>query len=183
MPVSVNGRRLGILMLGIISCGALPLSIIMLSVVERPADDAPRRNEAVAAAAAASEDRPASLRLAARLSVVAVSLAASVVLVMPEALMLGPKLIPPGPLSRSKFISRLISPSPPALPPTEGSSIISEPLSESRRDEGLLMADNDAGPGVPNKLVVVDWEKSGEKLGGRAAGWEVVIEWVCPWRA
>lgn len=29
-PVSVNGRRLGILILGIINCGALPLSIVVL---------------------------------------------------------------------------------------------------------------------------------------------------------
>lgn len=29
LPVSVNGRRLGILMLGMMSCGALPLSIIV----------------------------------------------------------------------------------------------------------------------------------------------------------
>lgn len=37
---------------------------------------------------------------------------------------------------------------------------------EFRRDDGLLMADRDAGPGVPNRLGESDWENMGEKAGG-----------------
>lgn len=36
LPVSVNGRRLGILRLGITNCGALPLSSMLEGLLERP---------------------------------------------------------------------------------------------------------------------------------------------------
>ncbi len=153
LPVSVKGRRLGILMLGMISCGALPLSIIMLLLaVERPADDDDIRNEAAAAAAA---EAPPLLSVPDCSSV------------RPGAPMEGPKwIVLPSPLSKLKLASRLIGPSPPR-PPLRVSSI-SDPERESRREDGLLIAESDAGPGVPSKLAAEDSEKRGEKFGGRA---------------